>query len=152
MPIVRTPELQVDDSEYFINDNINNGNLRKNTLSISLSKNFSNSLSLYVNDNFYSYYNNYKNINDLNLASSFYYKGISFSLGLNSQSSYNEGEANNSVYFNTSIPMSFFYNAGINTSLNDKIDDISYGLSTDLKGDSSSQLGIDGSLNNENGK
>ncbi|KJF82056.1 hypothetical protein UA31_08510 [Photobacterium angustum] len=101
-------DLQLDDSKSFINDNINNGNLRKNTLSISLSKNFSNSLSLYVNDNFYSYYNNYKNINDLNLASSFYYKGISFSLGLNSQSSYNEEEANNSVYFNTSIPMSFF--------------------------------------------
>ncbi|KJG31263.1 fimbrial biogenesis outer membrane usher protein [Photobacterium angustum] len=143
-------DLQLDDSKSFINDNINNGNLRKNTLSISLSKNFSNSLSLYVNDNFYSYYNNYKNINDLNLASSFYYKGISFSLGLNSQSSYNEEEANNSVYFNTSIPMSFFYNAGINTPLNEKINDISYGLSTDLKGDSSSQLGIDGSLNNEN--
>ncbi|WP_318447693.1 fimbria/pilus outer membrane usher protein [Photobacterium leiognathi] len=139
-------DLQLDDFEYFINDNANNGGLKKNTLSISLSKYFGNSLSFYVNDNFFSYYNNYKNINSLNLSSSFYYKGISFSLGLNNQSSYNGEGINNSVYFNTSIPMSIFNNA----TLNDKVDDISYGLSSDLKGDSSSQLGINGSLNNGN--
>ncbi|WP_060988158.1 fimbria/pilus outer membrane usher protein [Photobacterium leiognathi] len=138
-------DLQLDDSEYFINDNTNNRNLN-NTLSINLSKSFDNSLSFNVNDNFYSYYNNYKNMNNLNLSSSYYYKGIYFSLGLNSQSSYSGEGSNNSIYFNTSIPMSIFNN----TPLNDKIYDISYGLSTDLNGDSSSQVGINGILDDGN--